>query len=236
MSVPPVDQDGTDVVRPGRSRDLERWAGPATGIAGTVLTAVGLLLSDIAGLDGVNPLASPGTIAREIAGAHDRLHLGTTVLMVGLFGLLLFLVHLPQRLDPQGRARWMTSAAVAGGLIAVTLMALVVAYVRTATQITFGGGERVIPKAIVVFDWDYWRAFAPFISAHLIGVGMAGLRTATLPRTVAGAAVALALVPLIAPPGLMTVVFLLWILALAVVLLLRPARAAAPAPVAPAAA
>jgi len=56
--------------------------------------------------------------------------------------------------------------AAVGGLITVTLMALVVAYVRATVEATFSGSDVVIPKAIVVYDWNYWRVWAPFVSAH----------------------------------------------------------------------
>jgi hypothetical protein len=142
--------------------------------------------------------------------------------MVGLFLLVVFFPYLALRLDPAGEARWMTLTATVGGLITVTLMALVVAYVRAGLEATSAGADPVIAKAIMVFDWDYWRTFAPFICAHLVGAGGAMLRTGTPSRRLGWAALAVAVLPLFLPPGSMTVIFLLWLLALSVALLVRP--------------
>jgi hypothetical protein len=114
-------------------------------------------MSDIAGPDAISPQASATTIARVLAENKDRLQLGTSVLMIGLFFMVWFLVHLQTRLNPKGTTRWMASVASAGGLITVTLMALVVAYVRATVETSFSGSDVVIPKAIVVYDWNYWR-------------------------------------------------------------------------------
>lgn len=206
----------------GGHGNIERWAAPLSGLAGAVVTGTGLMLTDISGLDVVNPDAAAGTIATAIAAQRSRVQVGSVVLMAGLFLLVLFLVHLPQRLDPTGDARWMASTAAAGGLITITLMALVGAYLRASVQTTFAGADAVIPKAIAVFDWDYWRTFAPFISAHLVGAGAAMVRTAAPSRVLGWAAIGAAGLPLVVPPGLMTVIFLLWLLVLSTALLIRP--------------
>lgn len=202
----------------------ERWAGPVAGLLGAMVTAVGLIMSDIAGFERVSPDASGRVIADVLTDNAARLRLGTTVLMTGLFALTWFLVHLQARLNPTGQTRWEATVASAAGLVTVALMALIVVYVRAALQTTFRDTDVVIPKAIVLVDWDYWRVFAPFISAHLLGAGVAVVRAVGLPSAVGWMAVVLAFVPLVAPPGLMTVVFLLWLLALAAVLLVHGLR------------
>lgn len=201
---------------------IEQLVGPLTGLTGAVMTGAGLVLSDIAGIEVVSPYVTAGTIAAAIAEHAGRLQAGSVALMGGLFLLVVFFSHLAPRLDPAGEARWMALTAMVSGLITVTLMALVVAYVRAAVEATSAGADALIVKAIVVFDWDYWRTFAPFICAHLVGAGGAMLRTGTPSRRLGWAALAGAVLPLLLPPGLMTVVFLLWLLVLSVALLVRP--------------
>lgn len=202
----------------------ERWAGPAAGLLGAVATAVGLIMSDIGGFERVDPDASGRVIADVLAENAARLRTGTTMLMIGLFALTWFSAHLQARLNPTGQTRWEASVASAAGLVTVALMALIVVYVRAALQTTFDDTEVVIAKAIVLLDWDYWRVFAPFISAHLLGAGVALVRVVGLPSVMGWAGVVLALVPLVLPPGLMTIVFLLWLLVLATVLLVHGLR------------
>ena len=191
---------------------MERWAGPAAGIVAGIVSMTGLAMSDFGGLpEEISPFTSGETIARVITENKDRLELGTTILMVGLFFMVWFLVHIQTRLNPTGTTRWTASVASVGGLITITLMALVIAYVRASLQAPFSGPDAVIPKAIVVFDWDYWRTWAPFISAHMLASGVAIVRTGLLPKLIGWGVVAVAFAPLVLPPGLMTGVFMLWI-------------------------
>lgn len=203
---------------------IERWAGPAAGVIAAVVTMTGLAMSDIAGPDAISPQASATTIARVLAENKDRLQLGTSVLMIGLFFMVWFLVHLQTRLNPKGTTRWMASVASAGGLITVTLMALVVAYVRATVETSFSGSDVVIPKAIVVYDWNYWRVWAPFVSVHMLASGIAIIRTSLLPKLIGWGAVVVAFVPLVTPPGIMTIVFMLWTVVLSGGLLLKGIR------------
>lgn len=181
----------------------------------------GLALSDIGGLEGIDPYASAETVGQVFVENGDRFRLGTTVLMIGLFFMVWFLVHLQTRLNPDGPTRWVASVATVGGLIAITLMALVVAYARAGLQTTFTGTDAVIPKGIVVFHWDYWRTWAPFISAHMLASGIAILRASLLPRIIGWGAVMVAFAPLVAPPGLMTAVFMTWTVVFSTGLLIK---------------
>ena len=203
---------------------IELWAGPAAGVLGAVVTMAGIAMADIVGPEAISPLASASTIARVIAEKRDQLQLGTTVLMVGLFFLVWFFVHLQTRLNPTRSTRWFASVASVGGLIVVIFLALDVALVRAATQIRFTGPDEVIPKALVIFEWDYWRAFAPFISAHFLAAGIAIVHTSLLPKLIGWGAIGVALLPLLFPPGLMTIIFLLWMLVLSTGLLVKGIR------------
>ena len=141
--------------------------------------------------------------------------------------LVWFLVHLQTRLNPTGTTRWMASVASVGGLIAVTLMALVAAYVRASLLTAWLSGENaVIAKAFVVFDWDYWRTWAPFISAHLLAAGIAIARTGLIPKLLGWGAIGLAFLPLVLPPGLMTAVFMIWVVVLSTGLLIKGIQSA----------
>jgi hypothetical protein len=99
-----VTRGGRPVEQPTRAERIEGRAGPLTGLVGALLTGAGLVMSDVAGIDAVNPDAPAGVVAAAIADHRARLHGGSIVLMVGLFLLVCFLVYLPQRLDPDGDA------------------------------------------------------------------------------------------------------------------------------------
>lgn len=81
---------------------IERWAAPTAGIVGALVAGIGLVMADIVAFEPVSPVASADTIARVLAEHNDRLRLGTTILTVGLFFLVWFLVHLRTRLNPDG--------------------------------------------------------------------------------------------------------------------------------------
>ena len=200
---------------------VERWAAPLAGVLGVVATIAGLMLGDLPALDGrVNPTGSPATISRVVAEHSDRVRVGTTILMVGLFLLVWFLLHLRAVFGRDEGVGWEADVAVAGGLMAVTLIGLVVAIERAMLQLP---AEETITKAWVVLGWDFWRTFAPFISAHLLAAGIAIVRTRALPRLIGWGAIAAAFIPLVVPPGFMTVVFLMWMLVIAGGLLIKVA-------------
>ena len=203
---------------------VERWAGPATGLIAAVVTMTGIALSDISGPDAINPQATSPTIAYYLAERTEQLQLGTTVLMIGLFFTVWFLVHLRTRLDPTGSTRWMASVASASGLIAVTLMALVVAYVRAVAETNLNGADSVIAKVFVILDWNFFRIWAPFVSAHMLAAGVAIVRTALLPKFIGWGAIAVAFAPLVLPPGMMTIVFFSWMAVLSSGLLVKGIR------------
>ena len=203
-----------------------RWIGPLTGLSGAVVTMVGLILSDYGNaFDGaVNPTTSPELAARLIAEEAPRLEAGATLAMVGLFLLVWFFPYLHDAARIGGASRWLASVSTAGGLITVTLMALGEAWVLASTQTAFTGDSAVIPKTFVVLDWGYWRIFAPFISAHLLAVGIVIVRVRLVPRLVGWVGITLAFMPLILPEGMMTAVFAMWVAALSVALLVTHLR------------
>jgi hypothetical protein len=42
----------------------------------------------------------------------------------------------------------------------------------TLLRTSLSGGKELIAKFVIVYDWDYWRTFAPFVSAHLLASGI----------------------------------------------------------------
>lgn len=198
---------------------------PGLGLAGAVLTMIGLALADIAGLDRVNPLTPAETIAREIAEHAKRLHSGSSLLLVGLSLLVWFFAYLPERLTGRSAASpagWAARVSGWAGLLVLALTALVAAYVRAATHTPVSGTEAVILKGLVYYDWDYLRTMSPFVSASLMGTGVASLVAGTLPRAVGWGCVVLAPLPLIIPPGLVTMAYFLVIAVISAYLVVRP--------------
>jgi hypothetical protein len=198
--------------------------GPLFGLLGAACTLFGLAMSDIAGLDVVNPLASAETVAEAVRDNIDRFQMGSGLLLTGLFLLVWFLVYLPERLGEGTTAVWPAKTAGAAGLITVTLMALVAAYVRAVTHTPIAGADSIVVKGVVYFDWDYLRTLAPFVSASLAGIGMSGLTAGSLPRGIAWPCLILAAVPLVLPPGIITSLYFLVLALLSIYLVLRPTR------------
>ena len=202
-------------------RRFERWGGPASGVVGAGLLMTGVALSDIAAFSGVSPKASASTIARVVAENEDQLALGTSLLALGAFFSIWFFAYLKGRLDPAGQLGWVASVASISGVVVVVLMTLIGAYVRSLIQTPFSSADELIAKGVVIYDWDYWRTFAPFVSAHMVATGVAISLGAAKPRLFGWGAILVAFFPLFLPPGMMGYVFLLWILTLSITLLLN---------------
>ncbi len=196
--------------------------GPLAGLIGSIATVIGFAMSDIAGLDVVNPSASADTVASAVRNNTEALQRGSTILLSGLFLLTWFLTYLPDRLQPQETPNWPARTASAAGLVTAGLMALIAAYVRSVTHTPISSEDALIVKGVVYYDWDYLRTLSPFVSASLAGIGFAGLSARSLPRTVAWLCLVPAALPLILPPGLTAALYFLILACLAGFLLIRP--------------
>jgi hypothetical protein len=100
-------------------------------------------------------------------------------------------------------------------------MAVIVAYVQVALQTTFDHTEVANPKAIVLLDWDTGVCSLRSSPRTCSAPASRWSGAIGLPSVMGWAAVGLALVPLVVPPGLMTIVFMLWLLGLAAMLLVQ---------------
>ncbi len=196
--------------------------GPLAGLIGTVGTLIGFAMSDIAGIDVVNPSASAETVATAVMANSETLQRGSTILLAGLFFLVWFLTYLPRRLAPAGEDNWPARTAGTAGLIAAGLLALVAAYVRAVTHTPITGDDALVVKGIVYYDWDYLRTLSPFVSASLAGIGLAGLLSRSLPRVVAWLCLVPAALPVLLPPGFAAALYFLILACLAVFLIIRP--------------
>lgn len=210
---------------------ISRIAGPLSGLAGSILTLTGISLYDfgglgvVTGIDLIAPATSGSSVVRAISAHSDRIELGITLGMFGLFLLVVFFAYLWSRLDGQDANRWMATTALAGGLIVVVLLAVNAALARASLLTDWLQGDNaVIAKAFTIIDRDYFENLAPFISAHLIGAGAAIVGTRLLPRWVGWGAIIVALAPVISPPGLMTGVFMIWIFVISGWLLIKGIR------------
>lgn len=197
---------------------MGRIGGSLTGLAGSILTMAGISLYDfgglgeVAGIDLIGPTTSGSSIVRAISEHSDRIELGLTLGMFGLFFLVVFFSYFWSRLEGAEANRWMATTALAGGLIVVVLLAVNAALTRASVLTDWMQGDNtVIAKAFTIIDRDYFENLAPFISAHLIGAGAAILGSRLLPRWIGWGAIVVALAPIVSPPGLMTGVFMIWI-------------------------
>lgn len=201
---------------------MKERIGPLAGLLGAAGTLAGFAMSDIAALDAVSPLASAEVVAAAVASRADALQRGSGVLLAGLFLLVWFLCYLPQRLRRPGVSDLPATTAGIAGIVAVALMALVAAYVRAVTHTPISGADALIVKGVVYFDWDFLRSLAPFTSASLAGMGLAGLEARSLPRPIAWLCLAAAALPLLLPPGLSAGLYFLIVAVLSTFLVTRP--------------
>jgi hypothetical protein len=189
-------------------------------------------MSDIAGIDAVNPNASADTVAAAVVNNAETLQRGSTILLIGLFSLVWFLTYLPDRLQPADGPGWPARTATASGLVVAGLMALIAAYVRSVTHTPITGGDAIIVKGVAYYDWDYLRTLSPFVSASLAGIGLTGLTARSLPKLMAWLCLVPAALPIILPPGFAAALYFLVLACLAAFLTIRPTVKATHQPVA----
>ncbi|MBD0329222.1 MAG: hypothetical protein ICV64_03860 [Thermoleophilia bacterium] len=208
---------------------LERYARLA-GVPAGMLWLAGVLILEAGG----NPADPDGTA--EIV-AHFRDHrtailAGGTLFVLGGFFFLWFVATLNAALRSAGAADWLRSAALASGAAAGALM---LGLVGPQTTGATTDAELLDPGAAVAL----WRlahaffvaaeiAFAAFVAA----VSVLALQRVLLPRWLGWVGLAIVVVLLVPPIGWVALIFLvpLWIAAAAVLLFLRPAPVAVPAP------
>lgn len=214
---------------------IGRIAGPVAGLAGSILAMTGISLYDfgglgeVAGIDLIGPTTSGSSIVRAISANSDRVELGTALALFGFFFLVVFFTYFWTRLVGETSNRWMATTALAGGLIVVVLLALNTALTRASLLTEWMQGDNaVIAKAFTIIDRDYFENLAPFISAHLLGAGVAILQNRLFPKWVGWGAIVVTLVPIVSPPGLMTGVFMIWIFGISGWLLAKGIRTKPP--------
>jgi len=209
---------------------LSRWA-PLSGIAFVVLLIVGLvLIADIPDAD-----APDQEIADYLADSsvHVRNIIGLYLWTLAGVSFLWFVAHLRGVLrQAEGEAGTLSGLAFGAGVVfAALLMASAAAIAAVAGAIELGNATEPAPDFVRMMPQLgyatllFGGAFAAIVL--IVSTSIVALQTGALPRWLIWLGFAAALVLLLAFAFLPMIALPIWVLAVAVVLLRRPAEQAA---------
>ena len=233
----PPDGPTPGQVRPGGATGRpDRWAAVA-GLVFTALVVASFFTPDMPSSD------SPAEdIAAQLAGDRAAHQLSLLLGVLADVAFLVFLAGLWSRLRRwEGPAGMFAAMFLTAGAALVTLMLVSAGLYRALVQYASGGqpDPAVLPALTVLNDW-VGAAIVPAGVAMFLGAAMAILTTRALPRWLGWLAAATAVLLLISLAGVFQtspeggvvgiagfggfLLFLVWVLATSVVLLLRPGR------------
>ena len=205
-------------------RSVGSRVGPACG-----LVFVGLLVAVVTQVMGGDPGVRPGDPAGEI---HEAVVAGVTsvtwpwmvALSVALGAFVVFLADLQQRLaDRTGPAgRWVGGAVLAGGLLVIVgIMMQALLWAGLRTVVGHGVEEPAVAVTLFALTWEGPVTMLPGIVVMTVATAVASLRYRALPiwlGVLAAVAFVVALVAYWVP------IWLVWVAATAVALLVAPSR------------
>jgi len=147
---------------------------------------------------------------------------GVFVVIVAVVVLAFFLASLRRTLAGNGDGRHLANVVTAGGAVysvgLVSMATLTMALVDAAHHHLSGATQ-----SLNVLSNDMWILVVPGLAILALGTGVAALRTATLPKWLAWASVALGVLALAGPAGgIAFLVAPLWALVTGIVILRSP--------------
>jgi hypothetical protein len=192
--------------------------GAAFGLLSAALLFASGIVNDIT----VPAVSSSSTIAAALLREQTRILVGTYLLMLGAFFLVLFTAYLRHYLVLKANEdNWLISVAFGGGLIAASMLLLSAHFGQAFTILSSYGSETQVAKALYLLDWNWYLLVeAPPIAAMVASIGVIGATRKVLPRWLSWSGILLAfllLVPFITGGGIM--LSYLWLGALALVIL-----------------
>jgi hypothetical protein len=119
-----------------------------SGLAGSIVIAVGIVLSDASGtgLD-PNPTAPSSLIAEALVDSREKARMGAQLLMLGSFLVLWFVTYLYSCLSKVGGStRWDSAIVFGGGVVVVTLMLIESGFYLAASEIKDYAGDTQVAK------------------------------------------------------------------------------------------
>lgn len=192
--------------------------GATFGLLSAALLFVSGIVNDIT----VPAVSSSSTIAAALLREQTRILVGTYLLMLGAFFLVLFTAYLRHYLVLKANEdNWLISVAFGGGLIASAMFLLSAHFGQAFTILSSYGSETQVAKALYLLDWNWYLLVeAPPIAALVASIGVIGVTRKVLPRWLSWSGILLALmllVPFVTGGGIM--LSYLWLGALALVIL-----------------
>lgn len=171
----------------------------------------------------VEPEDSAGAIARQLADDRGRVSAGVLLTLFSVFFLLVFVGWLHRWLrDVEGERGWLSTVALAGGVLMVGAVLVVVLVHLGGTVLETYGPDPVIARTLLVLQWQAVVIIFVPTAAFVGATSLIGLADELLPKwlTYTGLAIAagLLLPPVAYFPFLLST---LWTGMLAVVLLQR---------------
>jgi hypothetical protein len=203
---------------------LVRWA-PLGGLVFVVLFVIGTILLFSGAPSGDDPPAKFRAWFSD-SGNRDRVNIGWLLVGLGLFFLLWFIGALRRSVSSLDDDGFLTSMVTIGGTIYAALALTAVALnngIRTMSDDTFQ--HRVYPELIHAADdagWVIHASGGAGLAAMIIATGIAFMSRGVWPRWAGWLTVAVGILSLGSIAFVPDFLWLAWILAVSVVLFLRP--------------
>jgi len=215
---------------PGTSRRLPATYEPRllalAGVLGWSLIFAGAAVMATPTAD-LNPASQPFLIAATYAEHRDAMRLGVSLTLWGCFLALFFLGYLQSRISSAAaEPQWMGSVGLAGGVVAIALLAVHAAIFIAVTNTQIESLPNAAQTLFLV-DWAFGGAVNPPLGALVGATSVAIIRQALLGRRIR--ILGWVGLPLAAATGLsgflggaLAFLSLLWLIALAAACLYRP--------------
>jgi hypothetical protein len=187
----------------------------------------------------LNPDQSSAVLAERLVTHRDEILQGATVQALGVLALVGFVAWIAAWLRPRTDLdRWIAHAVLGGGFLAAGVMLVYIGITIASVQIDNYGADTTIARTFAALMWEWARVQAVPFAMLVLATSVALIRRSGGLAIFGGVgllAVVLALVPATAWIGLMGII--IWMMALAVVMMVSPAprepadgRTAIPAP------
>lgn len=203
------------------------WAriGPASGIVFVVLLAAAMTMGPFTGDPGVRPGDPAEEITVAMAALTADVGIAPFVLLgVAMVFLVLFLADVHDRVlvGAGSTGRWVATTFLVGGVLTIVAL-LVQIFIWVSWSVAGDAGDDAqVAKVLFTLGWNGLVVIVPGLVAMTGAAAVASLRFGVLPAWVGVVALLAALVAVVA---YWIPVWLLWVLAAAVVLLVDPRRA-----------
>ena len=168
------------------SRAIWQRLGGLFGLAAVGLIIAGKAIGDPNGTTAdINPDQSGLVIANRLIEHRDAIERGTSLLVIGVFFFLAFVAWVANRYRSERPSeRWLTYAAVGGGVAAAALMLVEAAIMIAAIELESTSGDEAVASTIAAFTWNWVNVIAAplaaFTAAISVGVIRSGRRQAVI--------------------------------------------------------